>query len=158
MNTQLQWLNPEGVYHRVDELTPFLDKVVDAHPKGSFTSQGILFKFYRGEWVCWTITDEEGVLLGVAATQPATDMHYRAVLRILFLGGEKWLEWGTTVLATFEETAKTQNIYATEFVGREGFKKIMKDYEVVGLLYRKVVNKSATPVPIVDAHTLTDRR
>jgi hypothetical protein len=154
MKTTLEWLNPEGAQALTDKMLPFLEMVVDAHPDGSYTVPGILFKLYRNEWVAWIIRDEAGVLVGVSATQVVTDMKHRRVMRILFLAGDGWLEWGPKMLQDFEVSASSQEVYATEFVGRAGFAKKLPDYHVVGAIYRKVVKPDAAFHDLVKPNVL----
>lgn len=142
MNTELKWLTPEGVQNIADDLVPFFQRVVDAHPDGSYSINGILFKLFRGEWTCWIITSGDKIV-GVSATCVTSDMKFRRIMRILFLAGNRWLEWGPRVLSELEASSQENEIYANEFVGREGFQRKLQDYKVIGNIYRKVVKPDA---------------
>lgn len=142
MQTELKWLTPEGVQNMADDLVPFFQRVVDAHPDGSYSINGILFKLFRGEWTAWIITQGD-VVLGVSATCVTSDMKFRRIMRVLFLAGDRWLEWGPKVLRELEVSSQDNQIYANEFVGRSGFQRTLPDYKVIGNIYRKVVNPDA---------------
>lgn len=147
MKTELQWLTPEAVQNLHDELVPFFQRVVDAHPDGAYSVPGILFKLYRGEWVCWIITSGDEII-GVTSTCVTFDMKFRRVMRIMFLAGDHWLKWGPRVLKEFEQHGIEHEIYCNEFVGRDGFQRKLPDYQIVGNIYRKVLNEEA---PLMDA-------
>lgn len=152
--TKLLWLTPEAAQAKMEMLMPFFQRVVDAHPYGSYTIPGILFKAFRGEWMIWLIQDDLGYIAGVSATEIATDMKHHRVMRIMFLAGDGWLEWGPRMLGEFEASAAKNDIYATEFVGREGFGRKLPEYQTVGTIYRKVVNTDATLFDVVKPNVL----
>lgn len=139
---ELRWLTAESVQHFAERMRPWLQIVVDQHPDGAYTIEGIMYKLYRGEWICWVVLEDE-VVVGVTATVTTPDMKARNIVRILFLAGVGWLKWGPRVLAEFEAMAASKDIHSVEFVGREGFARTLPDYQRVGIIYRKVVRSDA---------------
>ncbi len=113
---------------RMDELRPFIRKVVRTHPQGSFTEEGIVAKLYTGEWSCWVAAeDEESEIKCVMTTMGFTDMLGRLNVKIIFIGGDEREKWWH-LFEDWVTMARQNGVKRVEIVGRKGLVRALKNF------------------------------
>lgn len=143
-------LTPIGCQVRGGELRPFLQRISDEHPHGSYTPDGIMMKFMSGEWVAWVIGDHEEDVQAVAASCSYHDMMGLQVARVLFLvgntGGPNEMR---NIMAQFERLCTEAGISSLETIGRKGLSRVLTDFSDQYVVLRKRLDTTNYPQYVV---------
>jgi len=135
--------------HRMHELRPFLQRVVDEHPRGCYTVEGIIAKYYTAEWTCWVVEDEDSVVKAVFATVAFSDMLGRINMKVVFMVGEErekwWHLWDQWV-----EFARQNGVRRIEIVGRKGLARTLPGFVNEYYVLTKELEPFEAPLPNVN--------
>ena len=142
-------LHPNTVESNFHRLQPLLEKLVAQFPDGTYSVGGILGKFARQDWTCWTINKENDLdsdIIAVVGTTCFPDMSQTPTMQIVFATGENP---GVImdVLDEFHKTASENGLRKIEIIGRAGWTPALKEmgYDTSLRLYRKEIEP-----PLVD--------
>jgi hypothetical protein len=119
-----------GCQHKAAQIRPWLEKFVADQPSGTFTVEGIIAKFYTGEWSCWIVTDdpENGEVKAVAATFGFLDMKGDSNVKIVFIVGTDKNEWWD-LFEQWVELCRETGVRRIEIVGRRGLARTLKGFD-----------------------------
>ena len=142
-------LHPNIVEERFEVMMPLLKKLVNQFPDGTYTVGGIMGKFARQEWTCWTINKENDLMsdiLAIVATTCFKDMAGHPTMQIVFTVGENPADIVEN-LKEFHTTASEHGLRKIEIIGRAGWTPWLKTlgYDTDLRLYRKTIEP-----PLVD--------
>lgn len=122
-------LTPLGAQLRMHDVRPLLEKFTAAHPDGTFTVEGIIAKFYTGEWTCWIVGSDflVGPVLAVAGTYGFLDMKGLLNIKVVFIAGNERGEWWH-LWDRWVEEARQAGARRIEIVGRKGLSKVLTGF------------------------------
>lgn len=114
-----------------------VDKVVDSHMDGCFTSHGIYARIHSGQMQLWVVVDENtGVVYSIFGVAVYPDMAGNHICRIHFMAGSNLEEW-CQLWPEFEMFCFENNISRMEVIGRPGLQKILPGYESAYRIFAK---------------------
>ncbi len=110
-----------------------LKRAIDLSDR-KYTVDSIYKRLVKGDFQLWIVLVDE-VMMMAGVTQiiiyPA-----KKVCTIMFLGGKNILLWNDTY-AIFEAWARNLGCDSIEIWGRQGWQRMMKDYELIHIVLRK---------------------
>lgn len=106
-----------------DEASPLIEKAL-AYASGRFDINDVLEALLEGR-LALVATFDEGKMIGAMTFEIVTYPRKRS-LRIVFLGGERYLEWMVDATNFLEDWARRVGATLLEIEGRPGWEKYLK--------------------------------
>lgn len=139
-------LTPIGCQVRGSEIRPYLEKISNDFPPGTYNPDGIMHQFMTGTWTCWIVGHDVDAPKGVAASCVYPDMLGCRVAKILFLVGDDIGVLGMkSIMAQFIEKCEEAGIARIETNVRKGLTRVLGDWDREYSMITKILKNPHYP-------------
>lgn len=139
-------LTPIGCQVRGSEIRPWLERISNDFPPGTYTPDGIMYQFMAGTWTCWIVGRDLNEPKGVAASVVYEDMLGCRVAKILFLVGDDiGFRAMRDIMDQFESQCTEAGIARLETSGRAGLMKVLPGWDRQYVMLTKVLGSPKYP-------------
>lgn len=103
--------------------------------RGKQTAQSIIDKVGSGAMQLWVLSDSQAAIFAIVLTE-IIRYPERQCLRIVGVAGRERTLW-MHHLAGIEDYARQVGCTGIELIGRKGWEKVLKDYELTGIMLER---------------------
>ncbi len=127
----------------IGHLYPKIEDLITALPgrsSGAWTLDGILRKLAEGDWQLWVVHDQGVIpeIKAIVGTELWRQMSGRLMCSIHFCTGHDRKQW-IHLLKVIEDRARESGAERIEIVARQGWAKLLPDYEKTHIVLERAL-------------------